>query len=172
MILAYSLAPLAPYNMNVGYENQADYSATLDIFKVFHQHYCDVIMGAVASQITSPTIVYSTVYSDTDERKHQSSASLAFVWEIHRGSGNSPHKWAVTRRMFSFDDVIMCLNTRCFQKPSIQHITKDWTVIIKHKMIIIVVQDMTSAKLNSLGKKLALMKDYIGTQVHEQCTEI
>ena len=42
-------------------------------------------MGAIASQITSLTVVYLTVYSDADQRKHQSSASLAFVWGIHRG---------------------------------------------------------------------------------------
>ena len=66
-------------------------------------HYGDVIMGAISSQITSLTIVYSTVYSDADQRKHQSSASLAFV----RGAVNSPHKWPVTRKMFLFDDVIM-----------------------------------------------------------------
>ena len=47
-------------------------------------HYADVTMGAMASQITSLTIVYSTVYSDADQRKHQGSASLAFVWGIHR----------------------------------------------------------------------------------------
>ena len=47
-------------------------------------HYDDVIMSTMASQITSLTIVYSTVYSDADQRKHQSSASLAFVWGIHR----------------------------------------------------------------------------------------
>ena len=47
-------------------------------------HYNDVIMATIASQITSLTIVYSTVYSDADQRKHQSSASLAFVWGIHR----------------------------------------------------------------------------------------
>ena len=64
-------------------------------------------MGVVASQITSLTIVYSTVYSDADQRKHQISASLAFVWGIHRGPVNSPHKWPVTRKMFLFDDVIM-----------------------------------------------------------------
>ena len=62
----------------------------------------DVIMGAIASQITRLTIVYSIVYSDADQRK-QSSASLAFVRGIHRG----PHKWPVTRKMFPFDDVIM-----------------------------------------------------------------
>ena len=64
-------------------------------------------MGAIASQLTSLTIVYSTVYSDADQRKHQSSASLAFVWGIRRGPVNSPHKWPVTRKMFPFDDVIM-----------------------------------------------------------------
>ena len=63
-------------------------------------HYSDVIMGAIASPITSLTIVYSTVYSGADQRKHQSSASQAFVREIHRASVNSPHKGPVTRKMF------------------------------------------------------------------------
>ena len=76
-------------------------------FNIDHSHYDDVIMGAMASQITSLTIVYSTVYSDADQRKHQSSASLAFVRGIQPGPVNSPHKWAVTRKMFPFDDVIM-----------------------------------------------------------------
>ena len=70
-------------------------------------HYSDVIMGAIASLITNLTTVYSTVYSDADQRKHQSHASLAFVWGIHRGPMNSPHKWPVTRKMFPFDDVII-----------------------------------------------------------------
>ena len=70
-------------------------------FVLPHSHYCDIIMGAVASQITSLTIVYSTVYSDADQRKHQSSASLAFVRGIHRGPVNSPHKWPVTRKNVS-----------------------------------------------------------------------
>ena len=69
-------------------------------------HYHDVIMGTMASQITGLTSVYSTV-SGADQRKHQSSALLAFVWGIHRGPVNSPHKWPVTRKMFLFDDVIM-----------------------------------------------------------------
>ena len=63
-------------------------------------------MGAITSQITSLTIVYSNICSDADQRKHQSSASLAFVWGIHRWPVNSPHKWPVTRKMFPFDDVI------------------------------------------------------------------
>ena len=74
---------------------------------ILMSHYSDVIMGTKASQITSLTIVYSTVYSDADQRKHQSSASLAFVWGINRSPLNSPHEWPVTRKMFPFDDVIM-----------------------------------------------------------------
>ena len=70
-------------------------------------HYNDVIMGEIVSQITSLTIVYSMVYSGADQRKPQSSASLAFVRGIHRWPVNSPHKRLVTRKMFSFDDVIM-----------------------------------------------------------------
>ena len=48
------------------------------------KHYIEVIMTTMTSQITSLTVVYSTVYSDAYQRKHQSSASLAFVWGIHR----------------------------------------------------------------------------------------
>ena len=70
-------------------------------------HYGDVIMGTMVSQITSLTIVYSTVYSDADQRKHQSSASLALMRGLHRRPVYSPHKWPVTRKMFPFDDVIM-----------------------------------------------------------------
>ena len=58
----------------------------------------------MASQITSLIIVYSTIYSG-GQRKHQSSASLAFVWGIHRWPVNSPHKWPVTRMTSS------CRNT-------------------------------------------------------------
>ena len=68
-------------------------------------HYCDVIMGAVASQITSLKIVYYIVYSDEDQRK------IKAVREIPRSPGNSPHKWPVTRKMFPFDDVIMINRT-------------------------------------------------------------
>ena len=63
-------------------------------------HYNDIIMSAMESQITSLTIVYSTVYSGADRRKHRSYEPLAFVWGIHRWSMNSPHKGPVTRNCF------------------------------------------------------------------------
>ena len=73
-------------------------------------HYNDAIMSAMASQITSLMIVYSTVYSGTDQRKHQSSASLAFVRGSHWSPVNSPRTGPVTRKMFPFDDVIVDLS--------------------------------------------------------------
>ena len=66
-------------------------------------------MGTMASQIISLTIVYSTVYSGEDQRKHQRFASLAFGRGIHSSPVKSPHKWSVTPKMFPFDDVIMQL---------------------------------------------------------------
>ena len=78
-----------------------------DHFDTDTQHYSDVIMGMMASEITSFTIVYSTVYSGADQRKHQSSASLAFVRGIHRWPLISPHKGPVTRKVLPFDAVIM-----------------------------------------------------------------
>ena len=65
-------------------------------------------------------------YSDANQRNHQSSASLAFVWGIHRGRVNSPHKWPVMQKMFPFDDIIMksavvqiITNDRPLSKPVI-----------------------------------------------------
>ena len=90
-------------------------------------HYFDVIMGTMASLITSLMGVYSTVHSGAGRRKHQSSASLAFVRRIHQRPVNSPHKWSVAGKMFPFDDVIMqsaCLSwlySLSFRR------FKDWT---------------------------------------------
>ena len=67
----------------------------------------DIIIGAMVSQITGVSIVYSTVCSGADQRKHQSSASLAFMREIRRWPLNSPHKRLAMRKMFPFDDIIM-----------------------------------------------------------------
>ena len=57
--------------------------------------------------ITGVSIAYSTVCSGANQRKHQSSASLAFARGIHLWPVNSPHKGPATRKMFPFDDVIM-----------------------------------------------------------------
>ena len=70
------------------------------------------------------TIVYSTVYSGTHQREHQSSASLAFVRGIHWSPVNSPHKWTVTGKMFPFHDVIMVVGD---QNSDITSPTKEAT---------------------------------------------
>ena len=95
-------------------------------------HYDDIIMSAMASQITSLMVVYSNVFSGADQSKHQSSASLAFVWGIHRGPVNSPHKWPVTRKMFPFDDVIMSCN--CFRRELWPHRLYDQHKV-KHQVL-------------------------------------
>ena len=64
--------------------------------------YSDVLIGAMVSQITSISIVYSTVYSGVDQRKYQSSASTASRWLV-----NSPHKGPVSRKILPFDDLII-----------------------------------------------------------------
>ena len=93
-------------------------------------HYIDVIMTTMASQITSLTVVNSAVYSDADQRKHQSSASLAFVWGIHR---DFPHKGPVTWKMFPFDDVIMyCIMIRILLPCMMLSLTHQATVCMWH----------------------------------------
>ena len=79
-------------------------------------NYNGVIKNATASQIIGVSVVYSTVVSDTDQRKHQTSASLAFVRGIHRWPVNSPHKWPVKRKCFhlmtsSYEPEV------CFMRP-------------------------------------------------------
>ena len=90
------LSPIVMHKLEktVGHKQATDTSAlskrTCQLFfhvMILHLHrvhYSDVIMSMVASQITSPTIVYSIVYSDAGQREHQSSALLAFVRGIHQ----------------------------------------------------------------------------------------
>ena len=69
--------------------------------------YGDVIIRANVYQITGVSMVFSTICSGADQRKHQSCASLAFVKGSHRWPVNSLHRGPVTQKMFPFDDVIM-----------------------------------------------------------------
>ena len=118
MVGIYVLAPRRLQAINC--RNHADSIMNRVSCSIWHNtaphHYDDVTMTTLASQITSLTIVYSTVYSGAHQRKHQSSASLAFVRGIHRRPVNSPHKWPVTRKMFPFDDVIMFTNKHIWSK--------------------------------------------------------
>ena len=79
------------------------------IIKSCSWHYSDVITTTMVSQITSVSMVYSTVYSGVDQRKYQSSTSLALVRGIHWWPVNSQHKWPVMRKKFPSDDVFMIM---------------------------------------------------------------
>ena len=59
-------------------------------------------LKSTASRLFSQTFIKCAY-----QRKHKSSASLAFVRGIHRWPVDSHHKGPVTRKMFPFDDVIM-----------------------------------------------------------------
>ena len=82
-------------------------------------------MGAMASQITGLASVYSTVYSGADQRKHQSSASVAFVWGIHWSPVNSP-----TQRVSNADFFFHLMTSSCIgcdeAKPFNPHRNKAW----------------------------------------------
>ena len=118
-------------------------------------HKRDVIMGAVASQITSLAIVYSNVYSGADQRKYQSSASPAFVRGIHRWPVNSPHKWPVTRKTFPFDDVIMYLSLTVsvffsLQCSSNNKMARIWRRVPEVLAVIMVVSGMCAKRQNKI----------------------
>ena len=108
-------------------------------------HYSDAIMGVIASQITRHTVVYSTVHSGADQRKYQSSASLAFVQGSHRWPVNSPYKWPVTRKMFPFDDVIVTVLIRCSRC-----LTKMWPIWwLSYKSVLTLISRTLLFPLNS-----------------------
>ena len=81
------------------------------------KHYNDVIIRAMASQITSIAIVYSTVYSRRRPKKTSKPRVIGLCEGIHRWPVNSPHKGPVTRKMLPFDDVIMKLGVK-LAKPN------------------------------------------------------
>ena len=145
-------------------------------------------MSALASQITSLTIVYSTVYSGADERKHQGSASLAFVRGIHWRPVNSPHKWPVTRKMFPFDDVIMygyislivlspgCFNLSqyhgCWCPGSLrrQAVSKHLSHLIMHKTIYAVNLMQKISMIGQNSKEYNMMKHELSWWRHQMET--
>ena len=130
-----SLSPMTPATYQHDSADGATNSANIVISN--KNHYNDIIMSMMTSQITSLMIVYSSFYSSAGQRKHQTSASLAFVRGIHRWPVNSPHKGSVMRKMFPFDEVIMtksphhCDFTDIFSdiSPNLVHHEWKWYLI-------------------------------------------
>ena len=125
-------------------------------------HYDDVIMTTMASQITSLTVVYSIVYSGVDQRKHQSSVSLAFVRVI-----------PVTRKMLPFDDVIMTTDfTSAHQRIATSNIhfhpKSKWRkyIFLLATRPLVVPSACTCIRLRASIKCYMVISFYPG---HEQC---
>ena len=141
-------------------------------------HYSDVIMGAMASQITSLTIVYSTVYSGAQKRKHQISASLAFVRGIHRWPMRSPHKLPVTWKMFPFDDVIMVAikNVTWTHSPVIHRPYRffPWPLLCVYILFLcLLMATFTQAACGSLfPKSPSIFASPLARQSHNSCSEM
>ena len=93
-------------NAEIVYHHDPDPDHTL---QWRHNELAGVLKSPASRLFTRPFI-------HEDQRKHQSSASLAFVWGIHRWPMNSPQKGPVTRKMFPFDDVIMVMS---FSEPKV-----------------------------------------------------
>ena len=107
----------------------------------------------MASQITSLMIAYSTVYSGTDQRKHQSSASLAFLREFAGDWRNFPHKGPVTRKMFPFDDVIIfskiAIEVGTWMSSYIPHLSVDVIICPYTELVVL----LTEIKFNPIMDK-------------------
>ena len=78
LFLDLTVCPLCKCVFHI--RGNCEYNSSVIMRNIYH--YNDVVMRAIASQITSLTIVYSTVYSDEDRRKHQSSVSLVIFKSI------------------------------------------------------------------------------------------
>ena len=88
-----------------GYETKAVWIVRMDdTYLVWHCS--DVLMNAMASQITGVLIVSSTVCSGADQRKHKSSVSLAFVGGVSsKRSGNAENVSCWWRRQGFIHDI-------------------------------------------------------------------
>ena len=108
-------------------------------------------MSTMASQITGVSIVYSIVGKGPDQRKHQSSTSLASVRKIHRWPVNSSHKRPVTRKMFPFEDVVIGQNSR--DLDSILSVSDDICLRKIQRIYVCAVSIVSADDLVPLGAK-------------------
>ena len=132
-------------------------------------NFSDVIMKAMASQITSVSMVCFTVCSGADQRNHQSSASLAFVMGMHRWPVNSPHKGPVTRKMFPLRDVIMVKVALAFghylpaKIPQFLPLSENvcWLYLIQYCMLKYAIRQISTDRINWQRSFISLPWFYI-----------
>ena len=135
--------------------------ATIAWAHIIWTNYSDVIMSAMALQITSLTIVYSTVYPGTDQRKHQNSASLALVGGIHRWPVNPQHKGPITRKCFH-------LMTLSWEASFFRSLNNGWLMQAIHSQMLIFLSDVISIHFESTCRNVfqVTYHDHFGIQNH------
>ena len=101
---------------------------------IFLDHYNAAILGAIASQITSLTIVFLTVHLDTDQRKHQSSASLAFVREFPAHMASNAENVSIWWRHHEYPWAVEVEFTQIWLKPKIWQFTSVYRTWWRHQM--------------------------------------
>ena len=122
-------------------------------------------MGAMASQITSLTIVYSIAHSGADQiKKKQRSASLAFLRGIRRWPVNSTHKCPITRKMFPFDDVHHVIGcTSCCVSTILYDVSRTETTTV---LDLTIDTSFNKRKIPGFGRHILLTKIHI--KVHNK----
>ena len=109
------------------------------------KHYRDVIMSAIASQTTGFSVVSSTVYS-----KKTSTFRVTGLCEGNPPVVHSPHKGPVTRKMFSFDDVIMLTkDTLSFEQLHLKMSFAKWRLfLLRPQWCYLIIHMMTASNGN------------------------
>ena len=137
----------------------------MNLFPLPYQyHYDDVRMGAIASQITSLTIVYSTVYSDADKKTSKLRVTGLCVGNSP-GEVTSPHKGPVTRKMFPFDDVIMTLSIYGPEDPV--HQCAEYVSLNMYTYAYMFVFDLRSAQVYCFA--IILVSQEVSLNFHRCC---
>ena len=107
-------------------------------------------MSSTASQITSLTIIYSTVYSGADQIRHQTSASLAFVRGIHRWPVNSQHRGPVNVSIWWRHHVVA--------QSVVTSSPGRWTERVRHELMCVAFRNVSNARLFVIHFHLSNMK--------------
>ena len=125
--------------MNISKSTDSTDNGVFTLSDRLDTHYSDVIMGALASQITSLTIVYSILYSDTDQRKHQSRLRVT-----GHCAGNSPGTGEFLEQMTSnAENVSIWWRHHAFQEMMFQaSVDMEPAETLQGKMMIIAMMDM------------------------------
>ena len=136
-------------------------------FHNYKLHYNVDIMSAITSQITSLAIVYSIVNSGADERKHQSSASLAFVQEIHRWPVYG--QFSIYFTIWNYFLMPLIFNLRCWGYSSCVVAHKERPEVFWTTQPVIIWIDRCSQ--SGIVRNMLIVNGYMDTYIHDLVTQ-